>query len=114
MEQLHGETEVDFATFGCSFLDLELTLASALADTILGLYSPLIMFIIFPSTLLPDSAVPVGVLDASIVGIELPRIFRQKLLPTLHIFGKRPANAASFGMSITNQHYLVDLFLTPL
>ena len=29
-----GETEVDFATFGCSFLDLELTLASALADTI--------------------------------------------------------------------------------
>ena len=107
-----GQTEVEDATFGCSFLDLELTLTSALADTILGLYSPLVCSSSSHPLFCPT--VP-AVLDASIVGIELPRSFRQKLLPTLRIFETWPANAArSFGMPITNQHYLVDLFLTPL
>ena len=36
-----GETDVEVATFGCSFFALELTLMSAPANSILGLLSPL-------------------------------------------------------------------------
>ena len=78
-----GQTKVEDATFGCNFLDLELTLTSALADTILGLYSPLVCSSSSHPLFCPT--VPV-VLDASIVGIGLLRSFRQKLLPTLRIF----------------------------
>ena len=80
-----GETDVEVATFGCSFFALELTPTSAPADSIPGLLSPLPC----SSSLLPlfRATVLVAVLHVGSIAMAF-RIFYARVASSFPYFSK--------------------------